>query len=130
MTRTQAFGWSLAAFLGGGGLLFYIIMQISPVDADGALRTGAATAAAAATLAALSGVSALLALALHRRWPALAGSRGRTADPAVALRQGALFAAALLAVLLLALFDMADAAFIVVAFLLAGLIEAFVQSRR
>ncbi len=130
MTRTQAFGWSLAAFLGGGGLLVYIVTQVSPVDADGALLAGPATAAAAAALAALGGVSALFALALHRRWPALAGSKGGTADPAVALRQGALFAAALLAVLVLALFEAADVAFVVVAFLLAGLIEAFAQNRR
>jgi ABC-type branched-subunit amino acid transport system permease subunit len=83
-------------------------------------------------LALVFGLGALAALALHRRWPALAGVRDprRRADPWVAARQGVLLALAVGVMLLLTLMRMLDVAFALVTLVLAGLIEGFFQNRR
>ena len=83
-----------------------------------------------AALATVAGaVSSLLALQIHARWPSLAGAR-RHADPAVAVRQGLWVAIFVLILALLAYLRVLDVVFILVALLLIGFVEAFIQSRQ
>ncbi len=84
-----------------------------------------------AALLLLGGMGTMLALPLHERWPALAGVQHRSlsaAPPEAALRQGLLFALAICILLLLAMFNQFDPAFVIAALVLTGLLEAFWQS--
>ena len=79
----------------------------------------------------VGGFGSLMALALHSRWPVLAGvrDRRRSASPSVAVRQGALLALAIGVIVLLAYLNFLDMVFVFVSFVLIGLLEAFLQSR-
>jgi hypothetical protein len=124
--------WATLAALGGGALLAYLAWAVPPRSADGAANVAALAAAFVALLALAGGLGTVAALALHRRWPALAGAeRGarRTARPSTALRQGVLAGVAVAALAALSALEMLDPAFAIATLLLLGLIEAFCQSQ-
>lgn len=132
MTRAQAAGLSGAGILVGGGLLVFLVTTVSPWLSEREPNAAALLMALLSTMLLVGGAGAMLALALHRRWPGLAGSPrdGSVApEPGVALRQGALLAVGAGFVLILAYRDILDAAFFVVTILLLVLFEAFLQSR-
>lgn len=119
------------AALAGGMLLGYLLWAVPPTLPDGEVNTAALILFLVGLLALIFGVGTLVALALHRRWPGLAGIRDkrRRPQPWVAMRQGLLLAAALGVLLMLALWSSLDIAFVFVTLVLAGLLEGFLQSR-
>jgi hypothetical protein len=125
--------WATLAALGGGALLAYLAWAVPPRGADGAANVVALAAAFVALLALASGLGTVAALALHRRWPSLAGvERGtsrRIPRPATALRQGVLAGVAAAALAGLSALGLLDPAFAIATLLLLGLIEAFWQSQ-
>ncbi len=129
MTRTQVTRWSIIAGLLGAVLTGYILWGISPFLASGALNLPAFGLLLAALATVAGAVSSLLALQIHARWPSLAGAR-RHADPAVAVRQGLWVAIFVLILALLSFLRVLDVVFILVALLLIGFVEAFIQSRQ
>jgi hypothetical protein len=116
----------------GALLLGYLLWAVPPLLPTGEINRAALILFLGGLLALIYGVGCLVALALHRRWPPLAGVRDarRRADPWVAARQGLLLAVAVAVMLLLALWGMLDIAFALVTLVLAGLIEGFFQNRR
>lgn len=133
MTRRRAIGFTaLASFIGGGSLI-YLVMNVSPYAAEGRLNPAALLAFMLALFLLVGGLGGLIALRLHERWPALAGVKAhRLRQPLPvepALRQGIL--AGLVAVVwaALAVARMLDIAVLLVTLLVAGLAEAYVQSR-
>ncbi len=131
MTRTQAVGFSGVGALVGGGLLAFLVSSVPPEMADGEPNAAALLMALLSAMLLMGGLGLILALALHRRWPRLAGASGPgiRAEPAVALRQGTLLALGAGFILTLYYREMLDAAFFVVTILMLILFEAFVQSR-
>jgi hypothetical protein len=125
---------SLAALAAASGalLLLYVLWAVPPWLPSGQTNNAAVILFFAGLLSLVFGLGSLVALALHRRWPALAGVRDlrRRADPWVAARQGVLLALAVGVMLLLTLARMLDIAFALVTLVLAGLIEGFFQNRR
>lgn len=113
-------------------LLFYVLWAVPPWLPSGQTNNAAVILFLLGLLALVFGLGSLVALALHRRWPALAGVRDarRRPDPWVAVRQGTLLALAIGVMLLLTLMRMLDIAFALVTLVLAGLIEGFFQNRR
>jgi hypothetical protein len=131
MTRVQLTVFSTLAILAGAGTLFYLLTSVPPVGVDGTVDTPALVLFFIGLALTILGGGARLASVLHRQWPALAGaSRRRGPEPIVALRQGALLAATFTALALLAYFQRLDVTFLLVALVLAGLIEAFIQNRK
>lgn len=125
---------TLLALTGAAGL-GYVIAAVPPYDDDGNLTVTALLLFFASLFLLTAGGGSLLALALHRRWPLLAGQRqkGRweTAPPAdAALRQGILFGLIAATLTALSILRILDITFALVTVLLAGLIEAFAQMRR
>ena len=120
------------AALTGAAILGYILWAVPPFLSDGSANTAALILFLFGLLLLVFGVGSLVSLALHRRWPALAGVRDRRRRPApwVALRQGALLALAVGVMLLLTLLHMFDLAFALVTLVLAGLVEGFFQNRQ
>lgn len=116
----------------GMALLAYLLWAVPPTLPDGQVNNAALLLFLLGLLALVFGLGSLAALALHRRWPGLAGVRDprRRPDPWIAARQGLLLALAVDTMLLLSLFQMLDAAFALVTLVLAGLIEGFFQNRR
>ncbi len=116
---------------GGALLLGYLLWAVPPTFPDGEVNTAALILFLFGLLALVFGLGSLVALALHRRWPALAGLRDRRRKPQpwVALRQGALLALAVGVMLVLALVRTLDIAFALVTLVLAGLVEGFLQNR-
>ncbi len=130
MTRTQATAIGGGGATLGGGLLVYVVLRVPPLLPDGQANKAALLLALICLLLLAGGLGALAALALHKRWPGLAGARRRTRSrPAVALRQGALIALWAGIIVLLAYARMLDAAYFIVTTLLMILLEAFWQSR-
>ncbi len=130
MTRTQATAIGGGGATLGGGLLAYVVLRVPPLLPDGQANKAALLLALICLLLLAGGLGALAALALHKRWPGLAGTRRRTrARPVVALRQGALIALWAGIIVLLAYARMLDAAYFIVTTLLLILLEAFWQSR-
>lgn len=130
MTRTQAVALGSGSALLGGGLLAYLVLRIPPRLPDGEANVAALLLALICLLLLAGGIGTLAALALHNRWPTLAGARRRTRpSPAVAVRQGALAALGAGAIVLLAYARMLDAAYLAVTILILVLLEAFIQSR-
>jgi hypothetical protein len=125
---------SLATLAAGAGilLLLYVLWTVPPWLPDGQINLLAVILVFLGLLSLVFGIGSLVALALHRRWPALAGvrDRRRRADPWVAARQGTLLALAVGVMLLLTRLQMMDIAFALVTLVLAGLIEGFFQNRR
>ena len=116
----------------GALLLVYLFWAVPPWLPNGDTSNAALLLLFLGLLTLVFGLGSLVALALHRRWPALAGVRDarRRADPWVATRQGVLLAIAVGVMLLLTLLRMLDVAFALVTLVLAGLIEGFFQNRR
>jgi hypothetical protein len=133
ITRRQVVAWSLVATLAGGAFLTYLLLGVSPFLPEGQPNYAAVLLFFAAVMALAAGLGTLAALALHRRWPSLAGA-GRDprdeAAPSVALRQGLFLAVAAGVTLLLAFLRVLDAAFVLVTVVLLGLLEAFLQNRQ
>jgi hypothetical protein len=130
MTRTQAVVWSLFFMLAGGGGFGYLLLNHSPWQPDGNLNIPLIALFLGALFWAATGLGAVVALILHRRFPLLGGgSRYSAARPHFALRQGFLFACVLLANALLAFFALHDVIFLLATPLLAGLVEAYLQHR-
>ena len=130
MTRTQAAGLGSSSALLGGGLLVYLVLRVPPQMPDGQANVAALLLAFICLLLLAGGIGTLAALALHNRWPALAGTRRRARSmPAVAVRQGALTALGAGVIVLLAYARMLDAAYLIVTVLVIVLFEAFLQSR-
>lgn len=124
------------SLLAGGALVVYVLTNVPPTTDGQALDPAALLLGFTGIflLAASGGV--LAALFLHRRWPALAGRvnvrRGRPKSPPVepAVRQGILFGLAIVTLAALVVVDVLDIAFFIVTFLVAGLIEAYAQTRK
>lgn len=130
MTRTQAVAWTLLFLLGGAGVFGYLLLYLSPWQPDGRLNGPLVALFLFALLFVVTGFGAAVALLLHRRFPTLGGgSRYAAPKPAFALRQGFLFACALVANVVLALFELYDVIFLLATPLLAGLLEAYLQHR-
>jgi hypothetical protein len=132
MTRARATLLSIVAILAGGGLLFYLGFYVSPRQDEGELNPLALVGFFIGLILLIGGLGALAALALHERWPALAGATaGSTKNgrptPTVALRQGGLLAAIVAALAALSMVGLLDPAFVIVAFVLGGLVEAYFQ---
>jgi ABC-type branched-subunit amino acid transport system permease subunit len=123
---------STIAAVVGALLLVYVLAALPPWLPNGDMNNAALILFFLGLLALVFGLGSLVALALHRRWPNLAGVRDprRRADPWVAARQGLLLAVAVGVMLLLALLRMLDIAFALVTLVLAGLVEGFFQNRR
>ncbi len=128
MTHTQVTRWSIIAGLVAAALTGYILWGISPFLSGGEINLAALGLLLAALATFAGAVSSLLALQIHARWPSLAGAR-RHADPAVAVRQGLWVAIFVLILALLSFLRVLDVVFILVALLLIGFVEAFIQSR-
>ncbi len=117
--------------VGGLALLGYLLLSVPPTDSSGALDVPAVVLFFIGLGLAGAGFGSLVAAILQRQWPSLAGGAAADDGPAwgVALRQGLLFAAALLVLAGLALFQQLDIAFVAVTLVMVGLVEAFIQSR-
>ena len=113
-------------------LVTYVLWAVPPWLPSGEINNAALLLLSLGLLTLVFGLGSLVALAVHRRWPALAGVRDvrRRADPWVAARQGVLLALAVGVMLLLTLLRRLDIAFALVTLVLAGLIEGFFQNRR
>jgi MFS family permease len=133
MTRRRA-KWStaLASFIGGGSLI-YLVMNVSPYAAEGRLNPAALLAFMLALFLLAGGLGGLIALRLHERWPTLAGVKTRRLQQPLpvepALRQGILVGLVAVVWAALAMARMLDIAVLLVTLLIAGLAEAYVQSR-
>jgi len=131
VTRANAFFWSVGFILAGGSGLAYLLWVIPPTFADAQWNLPIITLFLAALALVSSGVGAMIALALHRRWPALSGVRAhRAPQPEAAVRQGAWVGITITIWALLALLRMVDITFVLVTVLLVGLLETFIQSRQ
>lgn len=132
MTRSQAAAWATISAIVGAALLVYVVMRVAPVT-GGEWNVPALVSFFGSVLMLVSGLGAIAALALHDRWPSLAGVDRRQPAvppaPEAALRQGILLALAVALLLALAMFGILDPAFVVVIFLLTALVEAFWQNR-
>lgn len=132
MTRSQAAAWATISAVIGAILLAYVVLRVPPAT-DGALNIPALVSFFGAVLLLVSGLASVAALALHDRWPSLAGVDRRhpafAPAPEAALRQGILLALAVCLLFVLALFGLLDPAFAIVTLLLVGLVEAFWQNR-
>ncbi|HHW88347.1 MAG TPA: hypothetical protein GX400_19345 [Chloroflexi bacterium] len=134
MSNTRARVLAIFGLLAGGTLLGYVLGALSPYRAGGQLDPLVVSMLLSAVFVTFSSVGTLLALSLHQRWPALAGRKSRqhrrTPSAAPALRQGVLAGLTLVTLLVLAILRVLDVAVFIVTLLVAGLIEAFVQSRQ
>jgi len=124
---------SALALIGAGGL-GYVIWIVPPYDDVGSLSPAALLLFFGSLFVLTAAIGALGALALHRRWPALAGQRQKLrwgAAPPVeaALRQGILLGVVVATFTGLAILRVLDITFALVTVLLASLIEAFAQTR-
>ena len=125
---------SALALIGAGGL-GYVILLVPPYEAAGGLSPAALLLFFGSLFVLTAAAGALLALALHRRWPALAGQRqklrwGATPPVEAALRQGILLGVVVATLTGLAILRVLDITFALVTVLLASLIEAFAQTRQ
>ncbi len=130
MSHKRALTWSLSGMMAGLLLLFFLIYKVPPVTGDGQTDLVVVGAFILASMIMVSGIAAFLFLPLHRRWPALAGTKRGAPEPFVAIRQGLLTGATAGVLAVLALSQMLDIAFVTGTILIAGLTEAFLQSRQ
>ncbi len=123
--------WTITIFtlIAGTVLLLYLLFAVPPTDNAGVMDVPAVVLFFFGLGLAATGFGSLIAAILHRQWPALAGAQRGAPDLTAALRQGVLFAVAVLALAGLALAQQLDVAFIAVILIMVGLVEAFVQSR-
>lgn len=111
-------------------LLIFLLYKVSPITTGGQTDLVVVAAFILASMILISGIAAFVLLLLHRRWPALAGTRRSETDPFVAIRQGLVVGATSGVLIVLGLLQKLDIAFILVTVLVGGLIEAFMQSRQ
>lgn len=131
MTRRQVLVWSIFLLLVGGCTLGYLLQNIPPTSSDGHKDLPVIALFLVALTLLVTGVGTLTALRLHQRWPAIGGTqRHAPAKPETALRQGFLLSVATTAIALLMLLHTLDITFILVTFLLLGLVEAYLQNRQ
>lgn len=136
MSPTRVLTLAILGLLAGGALLLYVLGNVPPTTDGQALDPTALLLGFGGLFLLTAGAGVLAALLLHRRWPALAGKqrsrRSRTKTPPVepAIRQGILFGLAIVTLAALAVVDVLDIAFFIVTFLVAGLIEAYAQTRK
>lgn len=131
MKQSQIIGWILILILAGGCLLAYLILTTPPYQGDGQLNRSMIALFFVGLLTLTTGLASMVALLIHRRWPALGGAKRFTPPHAdFALRQGFLFASAIVVNLLLAFLQMFDIVFVLALPLLAGLCEAYLQNRQ
>ena len=134
MSYTRARVLSILGLLAGGALLVYVLRNLSPYNEGDRLNPAALLVFLLGVFLVIGSSGALAALALHRRWPALAGRKPRhrrqplSAGPA--LRQGILIGLTAVTLVALAMIQVLDVAVLIVTLLVAGLIEAYVQSRQ
>ncbi len=134
MSHTRATVLAVIGLLAGAALLIYVLRSVTPYDANNQLSPTALLLFLTGVFLAAGGAGALAASALHRRWPALAGVKTRqrrkplTAD--AALRQGVIFGLVVATLVALAIAQVLDVAVLIVTLLVAGLVEAYVQSRQ
>ncbi|RIK38488.1 MAG: hypothetical protein DCC57_20865 [Chloroflexi bacterium] len=132
MMRRQALGTAGGAAVSGAALLAFILWSVPPTYPSGEPNPAALLLFLLGLLLLVFGFGGLVALALHGRWPNLAGIRDRRKrpDPGVALRQGGLLAAAVGVMGVLTYLGLLDIAFALVTLVIAGLVEAFLQNRK
>jgi len=136
MSHTRVFMLATLSLLAGGALLFYLVGNVPPTTDGQMLNPVALLLGLAGIFLVTAGAGVLAALVLHRRWPTLAGRpgtrRGRSKMPptAPAIRQGILCALAVVTLVALFISRKLDIAFMIVTFLIAGLIEAYAQTRK
>ena len=136
MSPTRVLTLATLGLLAGAALLFYVVGNVPPTTDGQALDPAALLLGFGGLFLLTAGAGVLVAIFLHRRWPALAGKqkarRGRPKTPPVepAVRQGILFGLAIVTLAALAIVDVLDIAFFIVTFLVAGLIEAYAQTRK
>ncbi len=137
MPRSIAAGLLVAALL-GAALSGVIMTQRPPTLANNSLDLTALLPFLLGIFLAVGGATGILALALSRRWPALAGRLALTARSSVeqgqrraraGIRQGVLAGSATVIMLILSLNGWLDLVFAFVVVILVGLVESFVQSR-
>jgi hypothetical protein len=116
----------------GAALLAFILWSVPPTYPSGEPNPAALLLFLLGLLLLVFGFGGLVALALHGRWPTLAGihDRRKRPDPGVALRQGGLLAAAVGVMGVLTYMGLLDIAFALVTLVIAGLVEAFLQNRK
>ncbi|MEZ4705805.1 MAG: hypothetical protein R3A44_01285 [Caldilineaceae bacterium] len=107
----------------------YLLLKTPPYLADGELNVAALLLLFVVLFGFTTSIGILIALQMHKRWPALTGQPFYKPDPIIAIRQGGLFGLALVTIALLAFLQLADLAFVVVVLLLIVLFETFLQSR-
>jgi hypothetical protein len=136
MSRTRVLVLATLGLLAGGALVVYVLTSVPPTTDGQALDPIALLLGFAGLFLLAASTGVLVAILLHGRWPALAGRtptrRGRTKTPPTrpAVRQGILFGLAVATLVALAMVDVLDVAFFIVTFLVAGLIEAYAQTRK
>jgi hypothetical protein len=132
MTRGQSLAAAGGSAATGAALLGFLLWSVPPTLPTGHPNQAALLLFLFGLLSLVFGFSGLVALALHGRWPGLAGVRDRRkrVDPGIALRQGALLALAVGIMAVLAYYQMLDIAIAAVTLVIAGLVEAFLQNRR
>jgi hypothetical protein len=130
--RGHVITWGLLAVAAGGAVLAYLLLYVSPFLPGGEINSAAIILFFAALMILTFGVSSLIAMPLHRRWPALAGVRSRREQPqpSVAARQGLLVALGIGIIAGFAFWKILDITFLIVTMVLVGLVEAFFQNRR
>lgn len=130
MTRPQALTWSILLMGVGGGLLFYLLRTTSPYLDNGSLHLPLVILLFVGIFTFFAGGGVLAALLTHARWPALGGGGvQRVPRGDFALRQGLLLGGVVVALALLAFFQMVDLIFILVILLIATFIESYWQQR-
>jgi hypothetical protein len=133
MSHARATALAVIGLVAGAALLIYVLRNVAPYAA-GQLNPAALLLFLTGVFLLVGGASVLAASALHRRWPALAGVSPRqrrkplTAEPA--LRQGILAGLVAVTLLALAIMRVLDVAVLIVTLLVAGLVEAYAQSRQ
>jgi pilus assembly protein TadC len=123
----------IGALVGAAGLA-YVVLAVPPYEMGGDLSVVALLLFFASLFLLAASLGTLAALAAHQRWPSLAGRRQRLrrdSPPAVesALRQGILFGIVVATLMALSILRVLDITFALVTFLLAGLVEAYAQTR-
>jgi hypothetical protein len=135
MSRRALIVLTVVLALAGVAGLGYVIYAVPPYDDAGDLSVTALLIFFGSLFLLTAAAGSLLALALHRRWPALAGQRQKLrwdASPPIdaALRQGILLGLVVATLTALSILRILDITFALVTVLLASLIEAFAQMRQ
>lgn len=129
ITRSQIFSRAAIAIVLSMLVLTYLLWRVSPYQLDTGLNIANIGLFLAGLFVFTAGVGILIALILHQRWPALAGYADEELLPLVAVRQGILLGVSIIVIALLALMQLLDIVFIAFVLLVAGLFEAFLQTR-